>query len=69
MAIPVTSPDLTGYYPRLNELTFLQSVASLQFGNSAMTVVPSKIGLGGGCHWCIEGVFESLLGAACVNQG
>lgn len=50
MAIPVTSPDLTGYYPRLNELTFLQSVASLQSGNSAKTVVPSKIGLGGGCH-------------------
>jgi peptide-methionine (S)-S-oxide reductase len=34
-----------------------------------MTVAPSKIGLGGGCHWCTEGVFESLLGVTCVNQG
>lgn len=34
-----------------------------------MTVAPSKIGLGGGCHWRTEAVFESLLGVACVNQG
>ena len=34
-----------------------------------MTVAPNKIGLGDGCHWCTEGVFESLLGVACVNQG
>lgn len=34
-----------------------------------MTTAPSKIGLGGGCHWCTEGVFESLLGIAHVNQG
>ena len=34
-----------------------------------MAVAPSKIGFGGGCHWCTEGVFESLLGVARVNQG
>lgn len=34
-----------------------------------MTAAPNKIGLGGGCHWCTEGVFESLLGVTCVNQG
>ena len=34
-----------------------------------MAVGSSKIGLGGGCHWCTEGVFESLLGIAYVNQG
>lgn len=34
-----------------------------------MTTAPSKIGLGGGCHWCTEGVFESLLGVQYVNQG
>ena len=34
-----------------------------------MTTAPSKIGLGGGCHWCTEGVFESLMGVTKVNQG
>jgi peptide-methionine (S)-S-oxide reductase len=29
----------------------------------------SKIGLGGGCHWCTEGVFSSLIGVTQVNQG
>lgn len=29
----------------------------------------SKIGLGGGCHWCTEGIFESLIGIKAVNQG
>jgi peptide-methionine (S)-S-oxide reductase len=34
-----------------------------------MTTAPSKIGLGGGCHWCTEGVFESLIGITKVKQG
>ena len=34
-----------------------------------MTTAPSKLGLGGGCHWCTEGVFESLIGVTKVNQG
>ena len=34
-----------------------------------MTTALSKIGLGGGCHWCTEGVFESLIGITKVNQG
>lgn len=34
-----------------------------------MTTAPNKIGLGGGCHWCTEGVFESLIGITKVNQG
>ena len=29
----------------------------------------SKIGLGGGCHWCTEAVFLSLKGVAQVEQG
>ncbi|TWX53047.1 peptide-methionine (S)-S-oxide reductase [Colwellia hornerae] len=29
----------------------------------------SKVGLGGGCHWCTEGVFESLIGIKTVKQG
>lgn len=28
-----------------------------------------KIGLGGGCHWCTEGVFVSLRGVEQVAQG
>lgn len=29
----------------------------------------NKIGFGGGCHWCTEGVFNSLLGVRFVEQG
>jgi peptide-methionine (S)-S-oxide reductase len=28
-----------------------------------------KVGLGGGCHWCTEGVFQALRGVAQVDQG
>lgn len=28
-----------------------------------------KVGLGGGCHWCTEGVFQMLKGVAQVDQG
>ena len=28
-----------------------------------------RIGLGGGCHWCTEGVFASLKGVIQINQG
>ena len=29
----------------------------------------SKIGFGGGCHWCTEAVFKSLKGVENVEQG
>ncbi|MFY0602917.1 MAG: peptide-methionine (S)-S-oxide reductase [Flavobacteriaceae bacterium] len=28
-----------------------------------------KIGLGGGCHWCTEAIFQSLIGVHKVEQG
>jgi len=40
-----------------------------QLTNNQVTTPTNKIGLGGGCHWCTEGVFSSLLGVTHVNQG
>lgn len=28
-----------------------------------------KIGLGGGCHWCTEGIFQTVRGVSLVEQG
>lgn len=30
---------------------------------------PNKIALGGGCHWCTEAVFQSVIGVLKVEQG
>ena len=32
-------------------------------------VEKAKIALGGGCHWCTEAVFQSLIGVTKVDQG
>jgi peptide-methionine (S)-S-oxide reductase len=32
-------------------------------------LLSEKIALGGGCHWCTEGVFTSLQGVIQINQG
>jgi peptide-methionine (S)-S-oxide reductase len=29
----------------------------------------SKVGFGGGCHWCTESVFQSVIGVRKVEQG
>jgi peptide-methionine (S)-S-oxide reductase len=34
-----------------------------------MNIEKYQIGLGGGCHWCTEGVFQSLIGINEVKQG
>lgn len=36
---------------------------------TGVTNQSSQIGFGGGCHWCTEAVFSSLVGVSCVQQG
>lgn len=42
---------------------------SNQSSHAETTSSTSKIGFGGGCHWCTEGVFSSLIGIKQVKQG
>lgn len=32
-------------------------------------ISPIKIGFGGGCHWCTEGVFQAVKGVQNIKQG
>lgn len=32
-------------------------------------IISQKIAFGGGCHWCTEAVFQSLIGVEKVEQG
>lgn len=34
-----------------------------------MPQILEKIALGGGCHWCTEAIFQSLIGVQKVEQG
>ena len=37
--------------------------------NKSNTNVIQTLGLGGSCHWCTEGIFQSLIGVSNVKQG
>ena len=37
--------------------------------NIKQNISLTKIGFGGGCHWCTESVFKSLVGVQKVEQG
>lgn len=41
----------------------------LIFMRSMINIKQVEIGLGGGCHWCTEAVFQSLIGVSKVAQG
>ena len=37
--------------------------------SKCVNIKTERIGLGGGCHWCTEAVFQSLRGISNVEQG
>lgn len=60
----------------MKKLLFLSLLATtIAFGQKSSTVKPIKaanletITLGGGCYWCVEAVYENLIGVTSVVSG
>lgn len=49
--------------------SFSQVTNLLSFDVNPSVPPSTKIGFGGGCHWCTEGIFASVLGVKVINQG
>lgn len=49
-------------------LATFQGLSGCFLKNNSTPLI-ERIGLGGGCHWCTEGIFASLNGVVRINQG
>ena len=48
---------------------FTKGCSKLTLAKADNLILMQKIGLGGGCHWCTEAIFQSLIGVEKVEQG